>query len=166
MRRKTLSASSCVPARGRWRIRGVLLLLLLLLGTALFTISGNHHLSSSTPSASKPTVKLRALNRTQVNTGHSTSCRFHTCFDIRRCVFSVEDVIGVHVGEWCQFQGPQTPSVVTPGVSLEYEELVEVVKGSKYYASDPSSACIFIPPLDTLGQSSVGVDAMLNSLPQ
>lgn len=80
----------------------------------------------------------------------------------------MEDTIGVYIGEWYEFHNPRkTPSVVTPMVSLEYAELVTAVKGSRYHASDPTHACIFIPPLDTLGQGGfVAMSTFLNSLPQ
>ena len=156
---------NCLPLRGKWRVN---MACLLLSGTVLiiFTLAShprNHAVQS------REGLSVKQLNWTALDHAHRTNCRFHTCFDINRCVFSMEDTIGVYIGGWYEFHDPQTPSVVTPAVSLEYAELVAVVKGSRYHAMDPAHACMFIPPLDTLSQGQLGVIAMstfLNSLPQ
>ena len=77
--------------------------------------------------------------------------------------------MSVYIGNWCKFHDPQLSGTVTPEISLEYLELVEAVKKSRYYTEDPSVACVFIPPVDTLSQKNVEVNTMsvlLNSLPQ
>lgn len=164
-RRKKLTLTDCLSLRGRWRVDNVLCVVLS--GIVIYFLISSRSWSPSR--ASQPVLNMRSLNSTQMKHSHKTRCRFHTCFDISRCVFSTEDRIGVHVGEWCEFHTSQPPHTLSPKPSVEYAELVEAVKGSRYYMADPSSACIFIPPLDTLSQRHVEVATMsvlLNSLPE
>jgi glucuronyl/N-acetylglucosaminyl transferase EXT2 len=114
-------------------------------------------------------VSVKQLNWTGLDHSCKTKCRFHTCFDVNRCVFSLEDTLGVHVGGAYEFHDPKTPHPTTPVVSAEYAELVAAVKGSRYHVSDPAHACVFIPPLDTLVRPPADVvttSLFLNSLPQ
>lgn len=140
---------------------------LLLSGTALCFLTISSHWWQSSITSQQP-LHLEPLNWTEVNNASRADCRFHTCFDISRCVFSMEDVVGVYIGGWYELHGPETPNAVSRMVSLEYAELVEAVKGSHYHVSDPSHACIFLPPLDTLSQDrdKVAATTFLNSLPE
>lgn len=162
LKRPTLS---CFPSRGRWKVWNLTFLLVVVpLFICLLLFSGYLWPSPKPP---RPVLELRRLNETQIDSTHKTNCRFHTCFDNSLCVFSLEDIIGVHVGDWYDFGVPQSLAAASK-ISLEYAELVEAVKGSRYYVADPSRACIFVPPVDTLSQSLVEVDMMsvlLNSLP-
>lgn len=159
------SKVKCLRLRGRWRAN---VACLLLSGAVLcFLTIARHPWNSMVESRERLTLK--SLNWTELVYLHKTNCRFHTCFDVNRCVFSMEDTIGVYIGGWYEFHGPQTPSAVSPTVSLEYAELVAAVEGSRYHVSDPVHACVFIPPLDTLSQDQmevVGMSTFLNSLPQ
>ncbi len=81
----------------------------------------------------------------------------------------MEDIIGVHIGPWRKFHDSQTKSALPSSISQEYSELVEAVKGSRYFEPDASKACVLIPYLDTLRQGQVEaktMSLMLNSLPE
>ena len=161
-----VALSNCLPLRGRWRVWNHVVCILLGLGFLYLLVTSLQWSSISAPASE---IDLKLINWSRISYLPRTRCRFHRCFNISRCVFSTEDRIGVHVGGWYEFHAPQTSSVLSPKVSLEYAELLEAVKGSHYYASDPANACIFIPPLDTLGQGEVKASTMsmlLNSLPQ
>lgn len=142
---------------------------LLLSGVVLCFLTILRHLQWNGTEYSHQVLQLKPLNWTRLDHTHKSSCSFYTCFDISRCEHSVEDVVGVYIGGWYEFHAPQTPGVVLPEVSMEYAELLEAVKRSPYHVSDPSHACVVIPPLDTLSKGRVGVAAMatfLNSLPE
>lgn len=167
-RRRKGTLAYRLPLRGAWRVNAACLTLAGIV-LCLLTIWG--HLQWKVTEHSHQALNLKPLNWTLVDhtRTHKSSCSFHTCFDVSRCEFSVEDAVGVYVGGWYEFHAPQTPGVVSPVASVEYAELVEAVKGSRYHVSDPSRACIFIPPLDTLSKGRARVAAMatfLNSLPE
>ena len=160
-----------------WTMRNHLIFLLLV-GLVFFTIAlvAKQHQSaalfSSTIPRSKahlPLSRIQPLNASLVYPPHRFKCRFHLCFDISRCVFSTEDIIGVHIGAWQEFHhSARDHSILTPLISSEYAELVKAVRGSKYNVHDPSRACVFIPYVDTLRQGLFEPKLMseiLNSLP-
>ena len=157
-----------LPFQAKLKLRNISCLVLVVLLCIVF-ITQYWPTTTSTLSLSHPIVQLKLMDLSRADRWQKTNCRFHMCFDINRCVLSRDDAIGVHIGEWYRFQGPQTPGPVLPEVSVEYLELVEAVKESRYHVKDPSKACAFIPPLDTLSRDSVEVNTMsvlLNSLPQ
>ena len=145
---------------------------MLFLALVLFTVYlvSERGLSEESTSHNLLLYDLVPLNVSRISRHHRTKCRFHLCFDISRCVFTTEDIIGVSIGTWREFRAPQTPSssVLPPSVSQEYAELVEAVQRSRYHTYDLSKACVFIPFVDTLRQGVVdnnSMSVMLNSLP-
>ena len=171
-RRGVSSTQYCPPSSqlGRWRL-GSHVVFMLFLALVLFTVHlvSKQGLSEGSPLHNSPLYDLIPLNFSRIYPPHRTKCRFHLCFNISRCVFTTEDIIGVNIATWREFRAPQNPSsVLTPLVSWEYEELVEAIRRSRYYTSDPSKACVFVPFVDTLRQGAVDNNTMsmiLNSLP-
>lgn len=162
MYRRRLFPRTCYLL-GKWKpVKVFATFLLIVLGVLAVSRYWQNNVSSL-PSI----VKLKALNWTGLDHSSKTDCRFHTCFNINRCVFSLSDSIGVYVGEWCEFDGPASlaPSVVD--ISAEYVELVRAVRASHYHTGDPSNACVFVPQVDTLTRGQVKaktVSVLLNSL--
>lgn len=165
------SMQNCLPAAAqlsRWKLKNHVIFLVL---TSII-ITSVVFLSESRTQRDHRTLhplELQPLNASLVYHGHRAQCRFHLCFNLSQCVFSMTDIIGVHVGEWREFRRQETPSVLRPEVSQEYEELLEAVRGSRYYESDPTQACVFIPSVDMLRQETVNAKVMemvLNSLPE
>ena len=116
----------------------------------------------------KAVFPLQPLNASTMNQGSKRHCRFHVCFDINRCVLSLkEDVLGVYVSEPCDFYDPSNSISLSLNVSKEYVELLDTVRNSRYYVSDPKKACVFIPPIDTLAQENLDLkvtSTILNTL--
>lgn len=153
----------CLSLRRRWRVWNVIGLLMA--ASCLLLLSNWWHRPSS---ARRKTIQVKDFNLTLANPAYKTKCRFYICFEVSRCVFSLEDILGVYIGESYDFVAPRTHTI-SPSMSVEYAELIAAVKGSRYYVSDPSKACVFIPAVDTLSQSAVRVRTMsvlLNSLPE
>lgn len=156
------SVLSHFSLRRRWRVWNAICLLVAAFCVLFFSNWWQHHPSS----AHRTTLQIQMFNHSLSNPAHKTECRFYTCFEVNRCVFAVEDVLGVYIGEKYDFVAPHAPTI-SPTLSVEYSELIEAVKGSRYYVSDPSKACVFIPAVDTLSQSSLRANTMsvlLNSL--
>ena len=160
---------SCPPAQlSRWKVKNHVIFLLFMSLVVFSTVLISNQLNSERQPHTLEPLELQPLNVSRVYYGHRVKCRFHLCFNLSRCVFSMEDIIGVHIEPWSEFHGPQTPSVFTPSISQEYSELVEAVRNSRYYVHDPSKACVFIPNVDTLRRGLVDaktMSVMLNSLP-
>lgn len=78
---------------------------------------------------------------------HDTrNCRMENCFDFSRCtqgftvyVYPVEEVI-----------------------SPLYQKILNVITESRYYTSDPTRACLFVPALDTLDRDPLSTEFVHN----
>ena len=99
------------------------------------------------------------------------NCHFHTCFNISRCVHTVNDLIGVYVYPRQRYQyvepvsGTEAKTVVyDPPFSQEYEELLTAVVNSDYYQPNSSLACVFIPSLDTLNEQLINASVYSGAL--
>ena len=111
------------------------------------------------------------------------SCRFHSCFDIGSCEYNSLGRIGVYVyppirfvreGNHGNHRSTTTPAttastVIVTKLSVEYEQVLDAIRGSPYNQPNASRACVFVPSLDTLNQNSLEdvplVSSMLQSLP-
>ena len=97
------------------------------------------------------------------------SCRFHTCFEINNCSVVRGDQIEVYVYPETDFVSEETNKDIALFKSVEYQELVDAVRGSRYYQSNASRACVFIPGVDTMSEDIVDerdMSLVLHSLPQ
>ncbi|CAL1268956.1 unnamed protein product [Larinioides sclopetarius] len=72
----------------------------------------------------------------------SANCTLYTCFDLSRCqkdfkvyVYPVEEPI-----------------------STTYQKILNVIRDSRYFTSDPSQACLFVLGLDTLDRDNLSPD--------
>lgn len=117
----------------------------------------------------KEVLVLQPLNASALDIGSKTHCRFHMCFDINSCILSLrEDVLGVHVRDTYDFYDPSNSVSLSLNISKAYTELLDAVKKSRFYVSNPASACVFIPPVDTLAQQNLDLNltsTVLNTLP-
>lgn len=81
--------------------------------------------------------------RTERRVAHkSGNCTLYTCFDLTRCqkdfkvyVYPVEEPI-----------------------SSTYQKILNVIRDSRYYTSDPSQACLFVLGIDTLDRDNLSPD--------
>lgn len=98
----------------------------------------------------------------------NTRCSYYTCFNPYKCGQRGLSQIQVYVYPMKQFVTENKEPVVRT-LTREFNTILETVKRSKYYTSDPDEACIFIPPFDTLSQTNIlakEVSQALNMLPQ
>ena len=47
---------------------------------------------------------------------------------------------------------------ITEPISKEFYEMLRTIAESSYYTSDPEKACLFVPAIDLLDQSRIGVE--------
>lgn len=95
-------------------------------------------------------------------------CSYYTCFNPYKCGLGGMSQIQVYVYPMKYFLTEKKEPIVR-SLTREFDEILETVKRSKYYTSDPDQACIFIPPFDTLSQTNIMVKQVsqaLNMLPQ
>lgn len=172
MSRKCLPAGRCLPFRVKCKLLNLVCVLVSCLLCLFLFLLFPHLLRLPGGSETRPKkmLSLRQLNASRINLGHKIQCRFHMCFDINRCVLSLrEDVLGVHIGGPYDFHPSPGSHSLTPDISQEYAEMIRAVKSSRYHVTDPSAACVFIPPLDTLAQERLDVgtvSTLLNTLPE
>lgn len=98
----------------------------------------------------------------------NTRCSYYTCFNPYKCGQRGLSQIQVYVYPMKHFLSENKEPVVR-GLTREFNTILETVKRSKYYTTNPDEACIFIPPFDTLSQSNIlakKVAQALNMLPQ
>ena len=79
-------------------------------------------------------------------------CRMETCFDFTRC----DKDFKVYV----------YPNDENVPPSNSYLKVLNVIRESKYYTSDPSQACVFVLSLDTLDRDNLSKDYVRNMLPR
>lgn len=75
-----------------------------------------------------------------------------TCFDYERCN---------RLSKFRVYVYPEEKGTV---VSSLFSKILNVIKSSKYYTTDPNEACLFVPSYDTLDRDSHSKD-FLKSLP-
>lgn len=77
-------------------------------------------------------------------------CFFYNCFEINTCQYRIKDMIKVHTYHSDSLQ-------IDLPLSEEYRELIDTIKGSRYYEPHPQEACLFVPYFDTLNQRLIDV---------
>ena len=168
-----------IHSKSTWRtIRtrfAILLLLILIASITLSTYLTLLLFSSHKPDKNRDFVYRYTIQNTlsdAVIDEHLQSksvCRFHTCFEINNCTVSSGDRIGVYVYPKIEFTLKETNEKISSFTSVEYQELIEAVKNSRYYQQNFSKACVFIPSFDTLSQDAMDIgktSLILHALPQ
>ena len=152
------------------------LLLIISLSFLLTTYLALHLFSAQRPRSTEATHVLHthtvgnslSYEEIQSHLHAKTVCRFHTCFEINNCLVTTGDRMGVFVYPEAKFVVEETGDTIPLFSSVEYRELIESVRNSRYYVEEVSKACVFVPAVDTLTQDMVEVGDMslvLHSLP-
>lgn len=87
-------------------------------------------------------------------------CHFFNCFEVNYCFYNIHDIIQVYIYPEDDPQLPRT--------SLEYQEILETIRRSRYYEPHPLKACVFVSSIDTLNQRAVNISLisqLLSDLP-
>ena len=83
------------------------------------------------------------------------SCLFHTCMDVYRCGRRNDDNrIAVYLYPEIKGLDESRIPIMLPA-SKEFREIIDTIKNSIYYTSNPNEACIFVPNFDLLNQNSL-----------
>ena len=81
-------------------------------------------------------------------------CRMETCFDFTKCYN--EFLIYVYPPE------PLNSLGAAPPISPNYQKIITAIQESRYYTTDPGSACLFVLGIDTLDRDSLSEDYVRN----
>ena len=92
-----------------------------------------------------PTLIRQETKRSNWNKCHLES---NQCFDTFRCHDS--NGLKVHIYE----------NVLVGNISKEFKEIILTIIQSKFYESDPSKACLFIPLVDFLNENSFNIESI------
>ena len=143
-------------------------LIVFLIGVAVVVLLGLP-LYSSRPARIKLSRRfIKPIQLSEDERNFKSSCLFHSCFEINRCAFGVYNKIGVYVHPEFEYVENRSLHSYVPQASLEYLELLKVVRDGPYYQPDPTRACVSVPSVDLLnlnGKDDHLVSAMLDSLP-
>ena len=115
-------------------------------------------------STNKKSQILRLTQYFKSDTVEKKECRFHTCFEINNCQFSLSDKIGIYVYPnyvYMYANDTHPQDIVT---SREYNDILETIISSEYYQPLPYKACVFVPSVDTLNQQRMNVSLISNIL--
>jgi len=98
----------------------------------------------------------------KISTTASTNqrCRFHSCFDLHQCKPNVNWTIKVAVYPYINYVSTDEKKIF-PELSYEFNSIVNAIKNSRYYTSNISEACLFVPVVDILSEN--GLDLQLAS---
>lgn len=79
-----------------------------------------------------------------------SNCNHFNCFDIYRCD-PLEDSIKIYLYPIKKYK-TEDGRLISRHFSREFYQLIKDIRDSPYFVHDPSSACIYIPTIDTLDQ--------------
>ena len=85
-----------------------------------------------------------------------TNCTYHnfTCLEVYHCGFDDSTTISVYIYPIQQFFDEQGNDI-TPPMSREYGEMLQVIAESPYHSHNPDTACFFIPSVDLLNENLI-----------
>lgn len=96
------------------------------------------------------------------------SCRFHSCFDIFRCMPGNDWKLSVYVYPKTRFVTKNRRNEdLFPEYSYEFEEFLDSLRKSSFSTTNISQACLLVPPIDFLSEKGINLDlasAALHSL--
>lgn len=95
--------------------------------------------------------------------GTNQNCRFHSCFDLFRCPPNNEWTIKVYIYPYLNFV--DNGANILPRLSSEFQMIIKSIRHSKYYTSNATEACIFIPMLDFLLEMQINPELASSILP-
>ncbi|XP_013193612.1 exostosin-2 [Amyelois transitella] len=134
---------------------GLLLFIVLsLLFTVVFNVfSGNtprtdFHEPVNLDATRVPVVRLKNVVREA--SVRASNCTYWDCFDVYRCGKGGHEKITIYIYPLKEYQTENgTP---LSQFSREFYIILDTIKHSKYYTSNPDEACLLVPSIDTLNQ--------------
>lgn len=97
----------------------------------------------------------------------SANCTYWDCFDVYKCGRGGHDKITIYIYPLKDYQTENGNSISQ--FSREFYLILDTIKRSKYYTTNPEEACLLVPSIDTLNQASFSkseVSQALQSLSQ
>ena len=94
------------------------------------------------------------IQNTSIGADTQKNCTYYTCFDVYKCSHTHTGKIGVYIYPLVEYVD-QEGVPITRKITQEFYDLLRAIVSSKYYTSDPSQACLFIPSIDLLNQNRI-----------
>ncbi|XP_028035588.1 exostosin-2 [Bombyx mandarina] len=82
----------------------------------------------------------------------SANCTYWDCFDVYKCGRGGHDKITIYIYPLKDYQTENGNSISQ--FSREFYLILDTIKHSKYYTTNPEEACLLVPSIDTLNQAS------------
>lgn len=80
------------------------------------------------------------------------NCTYWDCFNVYRCGRGGHDKITIYIYPLKDYQTENGRAISQ--FSREFYVILDTIRHSKYYTSDPDEACLLVPSIDTLNQNS------------
>lgn len=93
------------------------------------------------------------------------NCTYWNCFNVYRCGRGGHDKTTIYIYPLQDYRTEDGKAV--SHFSREFFEILETIKNSRYYTSNPDEACLLVPSIDILNQnrfSSSHISQVLQSL--
>ncbi|XP_071791199.1 exostosin-2-like [Asterias amurensis] len=116
--------------------------------------NGDHNRYIIPDLASIPVVRVSEKERTPEK--GNLKCHYYNCFDVYRCGYNLNR-ISVYIYPLKKYVDEHGEPITEP-ISKEFYEMLRTIAESSYYTSDPEKACLFVPAIDLLDQSRIGVE--------
>lgn len=110
---------------------------------------------------------LKLSSDARISEKRLANCTYWDCFDVYRCGRGGHDKITIYIYPLKEYQTENGSPISR--FSREFYIILDTIKHSKYYTSNPEQACLLVPSVDTLNQqkfSSKHVSQVLQSLEQ
>ncbi|CAG4929750.1 unnamed protein product [Colias eurytheme] len=148
-------------------------LLLFIVISLVFTVVFNVFAGSTPRTEFHETVNLEAVNLPVVKLENESpfsepravNCTYWNCFNVYKCGRGGHDKITIYIYPLRDYRTEDGKAISS--FSREFYEILDTIKNSKYYTSNPDEACLLIPSIDTLNQnrfSKKHVSQILQSL--
>ena len=131
-------------------LSGLILLILLLL---LYVTSRNNGKKPNAQYGELEPQHEEEIRETYINKTNQ-ECRFHTCFDLFQCKSNLHWEIKVYVYPYIDYITENNIEIL-PELSSEFEMIIKSIKSSKYFTSNITEACIFVPVIDFLSENGI-----------
>ena len=122
---------------------------------------------NSTHSFVKVGEKIVVLSNTTASIERNSHCSYYTCFNPYNCGKHGKQRILIYVYPLKHYESENGQPIIRK-LSKEFYAILQVVKRSKYYTSNPLDACLYLPSFDTLSTNNFmphEFSQALNTLP-
>lgn len=93
----------------------------------------------------------------ELSRSRNTNCSYYDCFNVYKCGHKDITIYIYPIKEFSDLKS-------TTSLTKEFYEILNIIRKSPYYTTDPTKACIFVPSIDTLNQNRIDVNLVGKAL--